>query len=189
MFGASLHAGYSRAAISTDMSPDATGGFAAGLQLSWAWNNSFAVTAAGELSLHPDHTFKYRDASLEAPSGPKVRDLRAFGVLVGLTYFLDIYNVIPFVTLGGCADWYHQKMLFPTVSGPAKLAPQEGMELGVAAEGGLDVRISPHLYAALVARMSHYLTQTSYYEGKTSLFFRVTYRFHARNLWPWGPGG
>lgn len=171
------------------MSPDSIGGFTFGLELSWAWNNSFAVTAAGDMGLYPDHAFRYPGESSNDAEGPRVRDMRTYGAFLGLTYFLDIYKIIPYVTLGVCADWYTQQMLFPTLSGPPKRNPQSGVEFGVAAEGGLDVQITPRLSAAVAARISTYLTSFSYYENKTALFLRVTYRLDARNLWPWGRGG
>ena len=173
--------GYSSLVRRVASDPPSLHGANARARLSYGFNNTWGLSAAGGMSWYQDHapmiSFTTEDEDGEIETGTKHdvkrTGLRTRDLALSLVYALDIMRVTPFLALGVAATNTRVKIGTIAVT---------SFDIALRFDVGFDVSLAEHFAMGIIASFDNYLTGNSEYLSSTNVLMSATFFWDIRNF-------
>jgi hypothetical protein len=161
--------------------PDSLHGACARARLSYGFNDTWGLSAAGGMSWYQDYApmisfaTENEDGEIvtETTHDIKRTELRTRDLALSLVYALDIMRVTPFLAMGVAATQTRVKM--GTVA-------QSSFDIALRFDVGFDVSLAENFAMGIIASFDNYLTGNSEYLSATDIMLSATFLWDIRNF-------
>lgn len=161
--------------------PDSLHGACARARLSYGFNDTWGLSAAGGMSWYQDYapvisfTTENEDGEIvtETTHDIKRTELRTRDLALSLVYAVDIMRVTPFLAMGVAATQTRVKM--GTVA-------QSNFDIALRFDVGFDVSLAENFAMGIIASFDNYLTGNSEYLSATDIMLSATFLWDIRNF-------
>ncbi len=173
--------GYSSLVRRVASEPPSLHGACARARLSYGFNDTWGLSAAGGMSWYQDHapmiSFTAENEDGEIVTGTKHdverTELRTRDLALSLVYALDIMRVTPFLAMGVAVTDTRAKI------GTIAVA---SFDVALRFDVGFDVSLAEHFAMGIIASFDNYLTDNSEYLSSTNILLSATFIWDIRNF-------